>query len=199
VKNPSGRFVLRIPPKLHARLKGQAACTGLSLNEICVKLLESASSPRDNRGLTLPATLLPEAFLNRIMNQWGSVLLGLILFGSTARREDAPGSDVDLLMVLDGTLPLSRALYATWDRLLAECKPDQIREFSPQFVNLPMDPMAAGGLWYEVAVEGILLWERDWRISRFLASTRVAMARGDIIRREIHGHPYWLKEKGERA
>ena len=42
----------------------------------------------------------------------GKALDGLVLFGSMARGESREGSDMDLLIVLRQSLPLTRSLYA---------------------------------------------------------------------------------------
>ncbi|MCI0434182.1 MAG: type II toxin-antitoxin system HicB family antitoxin, partial [Gemmatimonadetes bacterium] len=42
---PSGRFVMRIDPALHAALRDAARAAGLSLNDYCVRKLAAPGSP----------------------------------------------------------------------------------------------------------------------------------------------------------
>src|SRR5665647_1443966 len=93
-RRPSGRFLLRINPGLHALLRASARDLGLSLNDYCA------------RKLTLPvdaAALADDgpAVVQRAVDLYGSHLAGVAVFGSWARGEAADGSDVDLLVVLD--------------------------------------------------------------------------------------------------
>ena len=54
----------------------------------------------------------------------------------------------------------------------------------------PRDPVT-GGVWGEVAIDGIVLFERDWRLSADLARIRRDIAAGRLVRRLVHGQPYW--------
>jgi hypothetical protein len=69
---------------------------------------------------------------------------------------------------------------------------------SPQFVALPPTPKDAGGIWLEVAREGIVLCDRDARLARFLIALRDLVAEGGVTRRKVHGHPYWVREGRRR-
>jgi len=42
-----------------------------------------------------------------------------------------------------------------------------------------------------VAVDGIVLFERELRISSALVRTRRDIAAGRLVRRIVHGQPYW--------
>ena len=57
----------------------------------------------------------------------------------------------------------------------------------------PERPRVAGGFWAEVAVDGIVLFERDWRLSTHLARVRRAIAERRLVRRLAHGQPYWTE------
>ena len=55
-------------------------------------------------------------------------------------------------------------------------------------------PAAEGrfsGLWAEVALDGLVLLEREWSLSEHLARVRRAIAAGRLVRRVVHGQPYW--------
>jgi predicted nucleotidyltransferase len=127
-----------------------------------------------------------------ILQHWGADLVGLVLFGSAARNEATAESDVDVLLVLAPGIRLTRGLYREWD-LLSDGFDADGKRISPQFVTLPEDVRATGGLWYEVALEGIVLWERDLSVSSLLRRIRETMARGELRRRMIHGSPYWIR------
>jgi hypothetical protein len=43
----------------------------------------------------------------------------------------------------------------------------------------------------EVAVSGMVLFERDGRVSTHLVRVRGDIAEGRLVRRIAHGQPYW--------
>jgi hypothetical protein len=196
MKQPSGKFVVRIPAALHAQLKGEATATAQSLNQVCISKLQASATPDAGLRATSAATeLISPGFLDAILQRWCDTLIGIILFGSAARGDDTEDSDIDLVLVMDAEVKIVRALYRLWEDFCREqCGTQDSGRFSPHFVNLPESIKDAGGLWYEVAIEGIILWESEYRISRFLSAVRAAMGQGKIRRRMVHGSPYWVKE-----
>jgi predicted nucleotidyltransferase len=193
MKEPSGKFVLRIPKELHRRLKNDAFESGQSLNEVCLKKLEAegASDSLDQPNLV---SLIPQGIRDRIRDLWGAKLIGLILFGSAARGEMTAESDIDLLIVFESEFQISRGLYRDWDRILETRDIDAGgRPISPHFVSLPKGVSDAGGLWYEVAIEGVIIWESNLRISRFLQNIRRAITSRQIERIAHQGYSYWIK------
>jgi predicted nucleotidyltransferase len=187
-KKASGRFVLRIPPVVHEHLRDEASRRQVSLNIICQQALESYLT----RILSTIVTDRGRApLVAAISEQMGEALAGVVLFGSMARGESRKGSDMDLLIVLRHSLPLTRRLYARWDQRFA---PD---EGSPHFVHLPLLAMDAGSLWFEAAVDGIVLHDAGEEIARFLGSIRRLIASGKLKRRSAYGHPYWVKSEEE--
>ncbi len=196
MKQPSGRFVIRMPGTLHAWLKQEAVRTGQSLNQVCIARLHANASPIADFG-TKSATkdmLLPD-FLEAVARRWRNELIGLILFGSAARGDATEDSDIDLLLVMKPEAKIARNLYRLWEEFCHEhCGAQDCGKISPHFVSLPGSVREAGGLWYETAIDGIVLWENDGKVSRFLRSVRAAMGQGKIRRRMVHGSPYWVKE-----
>lgn len=177
--------MLRIPPALHARLSQAARERGVSLNEYCRTAVESyTDGPTRRQALDDPGGEWV-AIAQQIA---GDSLRGVILFGSQARGESSASSDVDLLVVVSDTLELTREVYRRWDGIC----PD--RRLSPHFVHLPDSVSAAGSIWYEVALDGVILYARDQCASAFLQSVRRAIADGRLRRRYAHGHPYWVKD-----
>lgn len=176
----SGRFVLRMPPALHAALRESARAAGLSLNAYCVGRLAAAGLGAAGDGDAAP-------LVGRARAVAGDALSAVVLHGSWARGEAAATSDVDALVVVESRLTLRRALYRAWD---AEPVTWRGRRVDPHFAH-PAADEAFSGLWVEAALDGIVLFERDWKTSAYLARVRRAIAAGRIVRRVAHGQPYW--------
>lgn len=178
----SGRFVLRMPPALHAQLQDAARAGGLSLNAYCVRQLAAA-------GFGVAGDEDVKSLVTRARTVAGDALVAVVLHGSWVRGEAALASDVDALIVVESRLALSRALYRAWDD---EPIAWRGRRVDPHFVH----PAAEGrfsGLWAEMALDGLVLFERDWKLSAHLTRIRRAMAAGRLVRRVVHGQPYWTE------
>jgi predicted nucleotidyltransferase len=179
-KKASGRFVLRLEPALHGRLRERARATGVSLNEYCA------------RQLARPASAFPEpveAVVRSAQEVVGEALAGVVAFGSWARGEATESSDVDVLIVIDDRVAVTRELYRRWDT--SPLRLDG-RAVEPHFVRLPDPDARPTGLWAEVAVDGIVLFDPEYVVSRRLARVRTAIAEGVVVRRRAHGQWYWV-------
>lgn len=172
----SGRFLLRLPAELHARLRGEAAAAGVSLNEHCV------------RRLSQPGAVVGTEILERAFAELGGGLRAAVVFGSWARGSASADSDVDVLLVVAESVRLERSLYRPWDATPVLL--DGLR-VEPHIAHLPVAEARLSGLWCELAVEGLVLFDRDLATSRYLASVRERIARGEMTRRLVHGQPYW--------
>jgi len=183
----SGKFLLRTGAALHARLAAEAKAAGRSLNEHCVRLL-SGDAPGDR----LAALGLDKAVLEALLAAFPVRPIAVVLFGSCARGAEMASSDVDLLIVLPPGTRISRELYRDADRVLdaAAC----VREPSPHVVALPEDAATAGGLWLEAAMDGAVIIDEDGRTSALLGRLRGAVAGGEVQRKLVHGHPYWVRD-----
>lgn len=119
---------------------------------------------------------------------FGGAVVGLALYGSWTRGAATAESDVDLLVVLDPSQPLRRDLYRRADAadLIWDHHTVQV-----QIAGLPPAGEIRGGLWPEIALDGIVLVERDFLLSRRLVAIRHAIADGRLVRRTAHGQPYW--------
>jgi hypothetical protein len=168
-------------PGLHAALRSSARAAGLSLNEYCVSRL---AAPFGNPDIAAARVL------ERAATLFGDDLLAVAVFGSWARGEAIEGSDVDLLVVVQKRVRLTRKLYRTWDETPLEWKG---RPVEPQFVHLPDPAGAPTGLWAEVAIDGVVLFERGLSLSMCLIEVRREIAAGRIVRRFAHGQPYWAR------
>lgn len=178
---PSGRFLLRIDPALHALLRDQAEAAGISLNELCARKLA-----RPGIGTAGPAA---EA-VRRAASVTGGGLEGVLLFGSWARGEAGDRSDVDLLVVVAPHVAVERGLYRRWDD---EPLRWEGRRVEPHFVHLPEPGARVTGLWAEAAVDGVVLFDPDLSLSRRLVEVRRRIVSRRLVRREVHGHPYWVE------
>lgn len=183
----SGRFVLRISPELHGKLVELARRRGLSLNALCCEILERGVRSRPQAS---PAAGEWEPVIAFLKNRLGEHFKGLVLFGSTARQEAGATSDADLLVLVTPWMPLTRDLYRDFDerRFVVGALP-----VSPHFVH-PPDPDTAGGIWFEAALDGIVLYDRDGSVNESLRALRQAIASGRVRRRVLHGHPYWIRK-----
>ena len=183
-RRASGRFLLRIDPGLHAALRRAAAEIGVSLNDYCARKLAAPSGSQLGSVSAAQAVVQAGSLL-------GDGLVGVIAFGSWARGELRQSSDIDLLVVVDGRVRLTRDLYRQWDE--AAGLSDEPHPVEPHFVHLPKRRGAALGLWAEVAVDGIVLFERGLELQRRLVAIRRDIAEGRIVRRLVHGQPYWVE------
>lgn len=189
-QKPSGKFVVRLSSDMHASLKRRARLEGVSLNTLCLSAFTDflGSEGQDRHGEKFP--------LQQARDLLGESLEGILLFGSAARGEMRDSSDVDVMIVVSAHLPLSRTLYERWDRGTEEGFGSRL---SPHFVHLPEDPDVAGSLWYEAAVDGVVLFDRDGGVARFLRRVRRSMAEGRLRRKTAYGHPYWIKAAQEAS
>ncbi len=180
---PSGRFILRIDPGLHAALRAAARDADLSLNDYCVRKLAHPSGD--------PSALQEaRSIVGRAATLVGDGLVGVVVYGSLARGEAAVTSDVDALIVVDTDVPITRDLYRRWDEVPVAWEGHQV---DPHFAQLPPVGERVSGLWAEVAVDGIVLFERGLRVSECLVRVRRDIFHGRLVRRFVHGQPYWAE------
>lgn len=179
----SGRFVLRIDPGLHAALREAARASGVSLNEYCARKLATPFGRLEGWEMASQA-------IRRAGQVVGGHLISVVAFGSWAREELHEQSDVDILVVVDHKLKLSRDLYLAWDEAPLTWRD---RRVEPHFVHLPDPERVLLGLWAEVAIDGIVLFTRDLRLPSLLVRLRHDIAARRIVRRVVHGQSYWTE------
>ena len=177
----SGRFLLRMPPPLHAALEGAARAAGLSLNEYCVRRLAVTEPGAGDADAV--------ALVSRASKVAGDALTGVLLHGSWVRGDNTTTSDVDAIVVVEPRVRLSRTLYRTWDQQPVTWKG---RPVDAHFVH-PPDDETMSGLWAEAAIDGLVLFDRDGHLAGALARVRRAIAEGRFVRRVAHGQPYWTE------
>ena len=103
------RFLLRLPGALHRTLGAAAAREHLSLHEYCVQRLSGPD-------LGVGARDQIAALLAHSAKVAGLHLLGVIAHGSWVRGEASTSSDIDVMVVVEPALPLTRGLYREWDQ-----------------------------------------------------------------------------------
>lgn len=177
----SGQLLLRLPPRLHGLVQEAARISGLSVNEYCLRRL---AAPGPRLGLEGPWADL----LTRADHFFTAHLAGIIAHGSWARGTAGPASDIDALIVLDPTVPLIRDTYRAWDENPLSWGG---RSVDAHFVHLPAASGSLSALWYEAAIEGTVIYERDAAVSGLLLRARQAIAAGRAVRRVVQGQPYW--------
>jgi predicted nucleotidyltransferase len=196
MKLPRATLILRISSSLHQQLKQEARAADMSLNKHCCSLLGKKTRGSSAQGppisLTFAAdsshrTALLQDLLARVLESWGGSIEGLALFGSFARGRETANSDVDLLIILSRSVTLDRDVYARW-----QLRKFDGREVAPLFVQIPREGERIGGLWFEVALDGIVLFDKDLNLSRFLSRVRDLVADGRVRRLVTHGHSYWV-------
>jgi len=181
-KSPaSGRFLLRVPPQLHRHLQAAARACGWSLNEYCARRLAVPGST----WLTDDGA---SAVVARAQELLGAHLVGVVVYGSVPRGDATPASDVDVLLVVDDAMPVTREIYRKWDAAPVAWGS---RPVDPHVVKLPEPARPSLGAWCEAAIDGVVLFERDGAVTRRLAAVRGDIAAGRIVRRSVHGQPYW--------
>jgi hypothetical protein len=161
-------------------LRAAARDAGLSLNDFCLQRLGAAA------GVLQPPLLAPA--VDSAVETAGADLLGVAAFGSWARRQPSDSSDIDILIVVESSFDLTRSAYRQLDErpLVIEG-----RSVESHIVRLPEPGAAITGVWAEVAIDGIVLFERGLRLSSHLAGVRRAILSGRMVRETLHGQPYW--------
>jgi hypothetical protein len=177
----SGRFLIRIDPGLHSALRAAAREADLSLNEYCARKLALPAGSSAGAGV--------EA-VQRASSLFGNGLIGVVVFGSWARGQEADTSDVDILIIVHDSVTIGRRLYHSWDETPLGWAGHSVE---PHFVHLPPPDARISGMWAEVATDGIVLFERGLLVSKRLVAIRQEIADGRLVRRRVHGQPYWVE------
>ena len=176
----SGKFIVRIPKPLHLALKLEATRRGCSQNDLCVSRLALPSAVE-----ALPSHIAkPVHFLAELA---GARLAGIVLFGSWARGDNTDASDIDILVILEAGTKISRDLYRDW-----EAWDSADAQIEPHFVALPTLEERVSGLWAEVSLDGIIVFDRDLTVHRYLQHVRHLIAAGKLTAKRAHGQNYWV-------
>lgn len=178
-KQPSGRFVLRLPPALHAQLTRSAHKADLSLNEHCVRSLARSEAMSESPIRDVIAAAL---------EQLGAGLAGAAIFGSYARGAAGPSSDVDVLFVVSDDVEVTRSLYDPWD---VQDYTIEDHGVEPHFAKMRVAEDRISGFWAEIAIDGVVVYDPELSLARELIRIRRAILGGLMIRRTAGGHSWW--------
>jgi predicted nucleotidyltransferase len=192
VANDNSKLLIRLPASLHRELKARAAISQKTLNEFCLEGLRSNLSPS-----AAAISTIAEETAVILRSSLARKLEAILLFGSRAREDAWQGSDTDLLLCLPRGTQLNRDLYREWDALVDQSGGRMAPSTSPHFAVLPDSVDQAGGLWFEVAIDGIMLWDRRFEVSRFLGQVRRFLLAGKAVRKATYGVPYWVRTDAE--
>ena len=179
-----------MPLELHQKLKTQAAGQSLSLNEYCSRILATATPDYPTAGS------LGRELLTRALDVVGSGLVGIIVFGSWIRGDANDSSDIDVMLVVDEGVEIKRSLLTRWDEVTLRF---DNRTVEAHVARLPDKREIVSGLWAELAVDGVIVFERGLELSRTLGRIRSEIALGRLQRRRSHGQDYWVRSIDEVA
>ncbi|MCC6309462.1 MAG: nucleotidyltransferase domain-containing protein [Trueperaceae bacterium] len=111
---------------------------------------------------------------------FGARLIGIVAYGSWARDELTDRSDLDALIIVTNGTGLNRDLYRRWDEAPLVWNGLCIE---PHFAHLPDADATVAGFWAEAAIDGIVLFERSYAVSRRLVEIRRRLSGGELTRR----------------
>jgi len=138
-------------------------------------------------------TILPDQFLNDIVGVFkdhlGPDLIAIVLYGSWARGETRPGSDVDLLLIARH-LPRDRFERVTYIHRLV------VGRFQRRISVLAKEPAEFEGyfpsLYLDIGLDGIILYDPKGYIAGKLARIREIIKEAGLYRVRRDGELMWL-------
>lgn len=173
---------------IHKRLAQCAEGFHVSINELCLRFIRSGleGGSKDDPWWKKEGMGL----VDLIRRRFGGDVVGIAAFGSQVSGTATASSDLDILIVLDAHIPLSRSFYSWWDEAVPQKNGGEI---NPQFVHLPKETKEAGGIWLEAALVLHIFWERGRKLSSFIARLKELIS-SDLVRRYwLNGQPYWVR------
>ena len=141
----------------------------------------------------MAGSLLPEQFLNDIVSVFkdhlGPDLIAIVLYGSWARGESRPGSDVDLLVIAHN-LPRDRFERVTYVHRLV------VGRFWPRISVLAKEPVEFEGyfpsLYLDIGLDGLILYDPEGYMAGKLARIREIIEEAGLYRVRRDGELMWL-------
>ncbi len=174
--------MIRVGAERHARLRDEALNLGISLNELCVQLIDRSMGLESSADMPL---------IRSLQREFKSDLIAIALFGSQVRGEARESSDIDVLIVLHSKHEITRDLYRRWDRLQRESPEIFGSKLSPHFVSFFETSQRPTSLWLEVALDAKIIFDTEDRLHHQLLALRREIASGKMRRKKTHGHSYW--------
>lgn len=184
--NAPSKILLRTSRELHRRLLSDAKLKKQSLNELC---LERLSIPSSLEGQSAEVARKVVGTADHLFKE---NLRGVIFYGSQARKEARTDSDWDFLVIIDDTIKLTRDLYRRWDDFWSATPHDKTEI---HFAHKPKSTGVSTGFWCEIALDGIVLFEKEFSVSSHLVRIRREIADGMIMRQNVHGQSYWIRKE----
>jgi predicted nucleotidyltransferase len=128
----------------------------------------------------------------------GDRLVSVVLFGSVARGDPSPSSDIDLLIVAQG-LPsgqfarkrLLAAADADFEAALEAAERDGISTRLARIVRTPVEAARVIPLYLDMTEDGILLYDRDGFFAAVLDRVRSSLQRLGSRRVRLGKSWYW--------
>lgn len=185
----SGKFVLRLPPDLHQILVKKSHQMEKSLNQVCLDLLSQKNFVDTHPAQASIWHHVYEHTFEPLKKNFGKKLLGIVGFGSYAKGQQTESSDIDLLIILDASIPLTRSLYRWWDTHVHWISST---ELNAHFIHLPRHIQNATGIWFEVAQNHHMLYQQKSKVAPFFKKAIGAIQKGQLRQYWSHGHPYWV-------
>ena len=188
-------FLLRAPHSLIKALRAKAKRQNLSMNQLCISLLTHEEAPKAT--FKAKKTFQQGEFSSLILKHVDEViapsfqnLIGVVLFGSAARGEMKASSDIDLLIVLKSKAEIDRDLYSKM-----KVATIGTHDISPLIVALPSEASLCSSLWIEASLDGCILYDTDFIISKRFSLIRSKILTGELVRHLSYGVPYWTHHK----
>ena len=150
------RFLLRLDPETFQMLAKLSKRQKVSMNALCSRFIKEG----------LAAGTQDQKWIQTIVSAYqGDGLQSIVLFGSQARGEATASSDVDLLLVFSAGTKITRSLYRKFETIMESFSEES--RHSIHCVSIPEDVKSVSGFWFEIALDGIILWKKSEEISFF--------------------------------
>jgi len=128
----------------------------------------------------------------------GDNLVSIALYGSVARKEATPGSDIDLFVVLQdapkGMLSRRRLLDPTRESLTPELEKLWKQGIYADFIEVIRTQVEARKfhpLYLDMSQEAIILFDRDKFLETLLSVVKEKLNKGGAKRKDMGRFRYW--------
>ncbi len=171
-------------------------CGTMKRNETLRWFQEKEMTDRDSINIRLKS--FAQAYVDALRRTLGNDLISVVLYGSVARGEAAPYSDIDLLIVSDG-LPegrfAKRKVLKQARALMAEQKDALFQSgiwsnFS-EIIKTREEAQKRNYLYLDISEDAAILFDKDNFFEKLLTEFRAWLKQMGSIRRVYKGHRYW--------